>query len=547
MYYTRYVAVFASVSFASSVILLLLACRTVSEKPAGRVNILFALFCLAAAYVSFVELFLRLAESGPRAQLWANAAVAWPIAPALFLHFSLVLAVGNRPVPIVAVAATYCAAAVMAVLYYDFVQTGKALVFAYGYSLRSPLPAPWPYWLVTAALTALYAASFISLLVAGRRSSRLGGRRQIRWILGAYSVGLIVPLAYNLVGSTVSPTVPELTGLAYAVFAVGMFLGMFRRSITLLTPKSTAEYIVKKMNDLIILTDEDGTVVSANDSLRRYLPNIDARGRTFSQLFHDTGAHPLSGDVSVHTEWGERRLSFAHTQLYTRSGKPLGRVFIGRDVTEDRKREAHLQASLREKEALLREVHHRVNNSLQLVISILDLKTDRIDDARARSIIFEVTNRIRLIARIYEEVYAERDVTRISLDELIQRIVSSALSGYPNGSSIRAHYDLDAIVVDVQIAIPVAIVVAELVSNSMTHAFAGREGGAIHAELQREDENGFRIVIADDGVGFRSEDPPAGQGLRIVKALCGQIGVELSIERCAGTRCVLRKENGPPE
>lgn len=232
LHYTfRMVVLLAVSSFFSAIVLALLGYRLIDEERGRRLNLLFGLFCIAASYVSFCELFTRLAETIERAMLFARLSCAWPLAPALYPHFCLLLATGRRRLhPLVAVP-IYAIAASMAVVYWRFVDTGQAIISACGFSLVSPVVTEWPYWPVPGGVFLLYLTSFGCLLYGTTRSPRRDERRQIRWILWSYAGGFGFTFFFIWVGRLFSPPLPELTGLTYAAYAVAVFAGILNRRL----------------------------------------------------------------------------------------------------------------------------------------------------------------------------------------------------------------------------------------------------------------------------------------------------------------------------
>lgn len=537
---------FLVLSFVSAITLVLLGYRVFGEEHRRAVNRVFALFCFAAAYVAFCELGTRLSESGSRALVWAHLASGWPLAPAFFLHFSLLLGLHKENLPFAAVAAIYGTAAGMALLYVSYVREGYAVYVAYGYTLQSPIVAPWPYWLTSVGSTLLNVLSLLVLTWGSLSSALAGGKRQVRWILAAYVIAFVTSLLTAGVNQVTGLAVPELNGPTYALFAAVVFLGIQQRNVIILTPTSTGEHIVQTMGELFFLTDDTGRILSVNRATEQVFGGENLIGNDLRVLMAMApgGGFP-AGDIRVATVEGLRWLSFSVSCIYTRSGELVGRVFIARDVTEDRRREARLASSLREKESLLREVHHRVNNSLQLVNSLLDLKGSTVSDAGARRTIDEIGGRVRLIAHIYEQVYSADDVSSVSLRELLRAVVADTAQDHESRARIEVEYELEEIEVDLHTAIPLAIVIAELVSNVFQHAFPDKRAGKVVVESTRLRDDGFSIAVDDDGVGFVHIPRNRYHGLDIAEALCHQAGAELKLETDDGTRCTITSRKNP--
>ncbi len=213
------------------------------------------------------------------------------------------------------------------------------------------------------------------------------------------------------------------------------------------------------------------------------------------------------------------------------------------DITERRRAEEALRTSLAEKEVLLREVHHRVKNNLQVVVSLLNLQSQNVPDEKAREIFKESRNRIRSMALVHERLYQSTDLSRIDFPEYLRRLTAHLFRSYGlDEGRVGLEVDAGDVRLDVNTAVPLGLIVNELVSNAIKHAFPGRARGNIAVGLERLDGGRFRLVVSDDGAGF-----PEGVdfrkteslGMQIVTMLTEQLDGELLLERAAGTTFVL--------
>jgi two-component sensor histidine kinase len=214
---------------------------------------------------------------------------------------------------------------------------------------------------------------------------------------------------------------------------------------------------------------------------------------------------------------------------------PQGRLVISavRDITERRRAEALLQASLREKEALLKEIHHRVKNNLQVTSSLLRLQAQTIGDAHAREMFEETESRIQSMALVHEKLYQSTNLSRIdfadyirSLGELLFR--SSAITPAKVTMDVAGSETFFSI----DTAVPCGLIVNELLSNALKHAFPAGRTGHIHVQLEEQLERWVTIRITDDGVGLPSGfDFTSAETLvlRLVQALVDQIDGRIAI------------------
>jgi PAS domain S-box-containing protein len=222
---------------------------------------------------------------------------------------------------------------------------------------------------------------------------------------------------------------------------------------------------------------------------------------------------------------------------------------ILRDITERARSEAQILASLKEKEVLLKEVHHRVKNNLQIISSLLNLQSSRSADSRTQAILKENQNRVRSMALIHEQLYLSGNLAAIDVHQYIQRLAQQVLNSFSDGhTAVSLHTDIEHVPVNADTAIACGLIINELISNALKYAFRGREAGEIRIALARGDDQ-VRLRIADNGVGL-----PAGfdahktetLGLQIVRTLTEQLRGTLSIDTSNGTQITI-EFSLPPE
>ncbi|MET0592279.1 MAG: histidine kinase dimerization/phosphoacceptor domain -containing protein [Polyangiaceae bacterium] len=203
---------------------------------------------------------------------------------------------------------------------------------------------------------------------------------------------------------------------------------------------------------------------------------------------------------------------------------------------EQRTRE--LQDSLREKEALLKEVHHRVKNNLQVISSLLKLQALHLPDPKARAMFAESQARVQSIALVHEKLYQAKNLSNIPFNDYVHSLVVSLLHAQnADGRGISANLDIAPIHLSVEHAIPCGLILNELVTNSLKHAFPGGRPGSIHVTLRRID-GAVQLIVADDGVGLPDRIEPrelASLGLDLVFTFAEQIEAKIDIRRSPGT------------
>lgn len=211
-----------------------------------------------------------------------------------------------------------------------------------------------------------------------------------------------------------------------------------------------------------------------------------------------------------------------------------------RDEMEERnKAEDQVKGSLREKEALLKEIHHRVKNNLQIIQSMLNLQLPQIRDEKAIALFKESQNRVYSMALIHEKLYQSESLSKIDFPEYIRSLTTHLFTSYgATARAIRPRILVKDISLDVDTTIPCALIINELVSNSLKHAFPAsrlaEETGEISISLSRDTGNRFLLTVSDNGVGlpggFEIENRDS-LGLKLVSVLVRQLGGTISIGR----------------
>ncbi len=196
---------------------------------------------------------------------------------------------------------------------------------------------------------------------------------------------------------------------------------------------------------------------------------------------------------------------------------------IARDITEHKRAEDQIKASLREKEVLLREIHHRVKNNLQVVSSLLNMQARNAKDKNTIEILSEARDRIKTMSLIHSQLYESRDLAEINMKGFVDLLLGQLLQSYPVGDTrITPVVRADDYPFPISVAVPVGLIINELLSNALKHAFVGRDEGKIEVSLTASEGGGIHLTVGDDGAGL----PPGFDinesktlGLRLVKIL----------------------------
>jgi PAS domain S-box-containing protein len=221
-------------------------------------------------------------------------------------------------------------------------------------------------------------------------------------------------------------------------------------------------------------------------------------------------------------------------------GNPNYFILILQDISERKAYEQRLRGSLEEKEVLLRELYHRTKNNMQVICSLLNLEYARCKDPKIAEEFHEIEGRIQSMSLVHERLYKSSDLSRIELGGYISELTSLLAGSYricPDRIQLRT--SLSTVYVPIDIAIPCGMIMHEIISNSLKHAFPGDREGRLDIKLESREHDRVCISIADDGVGTGMRfdlSKTDGMGLRTVFALADQIGADVRFSTESGVR-----------
>jgi PAS domain S-box-containing protein len=264
---------------------------------------------------------------------------------------------------------------------------------------------------------------------------------------------------------------------------------------------------------------------------------------------------PFAGEaINYRKDGSEFFLEWQIAPLRNEDGSITNFVSIQRDITERKQAEERLQASVLEQQALLKEVHHRVKNNLQVITSLLRLEAGRIDRPMTRSVLTDMQHRIRTMALLHESLYRSRNFAAVDMAVYLNQLAANLfrahaspaktdqlrleLTAAPPPDSVRLQLEVASIQVGIDQAIPCGLLVNELVTNALKHAFPDGRAGLIQIELQPVgDGPELRLRVSDDGVGLPEnieERRKSSLGLLLVSDLARQLGGSLAITSHTG-------------
>ncbi len=208
------------------------------------------------------------------------------------------------------------------------------------------------------------------------------------------------------------------------------------------------------------------------------------------------------------------------------------------EVNERKKAENKIKASLQEKEVLLKEIHHRVKNNMQVISSILNLQSRYIKDREALEIFRESQRRIKAMALVHEKLYGAEDLAGIDFAEYTRSMTSNLFVLYKISEAVRLNIDIKDILLDINTAIPCALIISELVSNSLKYAFPEGIEGEIGIGLYTDKNGKFKLIVKDNGIGISKEidfRKTETLGMQLVIMLVEELAGTIELDKSEGT------------
>jgi two-component system, sensor histidine kinase PdtaS len=214
-------------------------------------------------------------------------------------------------------------------------------------------------------------------------------------------------------------------------------------------------------------------------------------------------------------------------------------VIVDTDISPNKELEEKLKSSLHEKEILLKEIHHRVKNNLQIIISLLNLQSGYIHDEETLRAVKEGENRVRAMALVHEKFYQVEGISEIDFAEYVEKLCQYIFQSFPEAAH-RVHLTVesDNVAFDLDTAMPCGLLINEIVSNSLKYAFPDGQEGKIIIRLEISGENKIRITVQDNGKGIPEEfdlKNPTTLGLQLIDALTSQLNGDVEMHRNGGT------------
>jgi len=311
--------------------------------------------------------------------------------------------------------------------------------------------------------------------------------------------------------------------------------------------------IIENSNDVVMITRPEGEVTFVSPSVEKVLgfkPEdmlgpLDL-GRVLPEdkpIVQKVIARALNGEGGAGVEYRLRDRA-GRIKWVSHSWSPVVvggrlRIIINflRDVTDQRRAHERVKSSLLEKEVLLKEIHHRVKNNMQVISSMLSLQAWTLKDRRVSGIIKECQDRIRSMALVHEKLYQSKDLAQVGFADYLRTLVERLVLSHRAGAK-KIRMEVEPVRLNINAAVPCGLIVNELLTNALKHAFPGGRPGRIVLRLQRRSGAGLVLEVRDNGIGLPKGidlKAPKTLGLQIVSLLVSQVDGRLECVRKKGT------------
>lgn len=454
------------------------------------------------------------------------------------------------------------------------------------------------YWFV---FCAVYASASL-MHTYFKKNITISEKKQIKFVMVIFLLIIAFSLGSNLIPPVFNISIFPMTSVSFTIFSFGVVYSMKRYKLMAITTVETLDVVVDTMNDSLIVVNESGTIVKVNKSALNLLnyTEKDLAGAPLKQIVKisekqntkvkDFFQSNIFNELVVNNKHGDKEIEFVTKNgkyipmnvsvsiIYGKNKNTEGIVIAARDLTdvkklindleetknklediveertknlintnielqkeikERKKVDEKIRISLKEKEALLREIHHRVKNNLQVISSLLDLQSGRLKEKSSIDAFKESQNRIKSMSLIHEQLYQSKNLTKIDFEKYIKNLTINLFnlySGSPDDISIKIN--AKDVLMSIGKAIPCGLIINELVSNSLKHGFPDGKQGEILIDFLLENDKEYKLVVKDNGIGFPEDlnlQNIESLGLQLVNMLTQQLKGTVELDRNHGT------------
>jgi PAS domain S-box-containing protein len=550
---------FAIVSFFAFMLCFFLGNFIYHKNPKNQLNIMIATLSIVVGFLAFIEFEYRQAVDFQTAYFWLKLSVLWPLVPSILLHISLIF---NEKTRLLKNKFTYVIIYAPAlILVYFFFDTNWLIQgisreywgWTYTYPFDSLLFEIMSAWTIICVVI----AAGISLL----NYYKIDGRKklQTKYLVAGLYLPFLISLVSDLILPNMSIRVPETTMTMSALGISFISYGVWKYRFPALTTAAVADEIVSTMSNFLLLLDNELRIITVNQATTELLgySSEELVGNSVEMLFAD-GNQKFILKSNNTSNRKINAISHVETYLKSKDGRivpvllsdsiiqnndheTVGIVCIGNDIEEIKEAQFKIKASLEEKEVLLREIHHRVKNNLQIISSMLNIQSNYIKDEEDLELLRESQSRIKSMAIIHEGLYKSNDFTHINFKDYIHSLMHYISVHYNLSPNIQIFVDVKNIMLNIETAVPCGLIINELVTNSIKHAFPPGNDGKIKVSLSSK-MGIFSLRVSDNGIGFPTNidfKNTKTLGFKLINVLTNQLDGNIELDTSNGTEFVI--------
>lgn len=367
----------------------------------------------------------------------------------------------------------------------------------------------------------------------------------------ALLIGLLIPFISSLI-STLKFVDVILSSLAFTFSGIAFTYALFWHQWLDLSPIARG-IIFDNLNDCMIVIDLKNRIVDYNDAahVNLQLPSDSIIGKSAEMILHrwnelilhlndnEEYKSEMIIEINQKVNYFDLRIS----PITNVKGIIIGKIISMRDITNRKNTEEILKKSLIDKDILLKELNHRTKNNLQVISSMLELKSSLIDDNDVKFIFQSMIGRIHAMSMIHKKLYISKDLTSVNLNEYIYELSEMLLRYISNNEkNIKIEYSMNQVKTGIDTAINIGLILSELFSNAFKYAFTNKNNGVISISLSQTDNDSIEVTFKDDGVGFHEGidfESFDSLGINIILSLAKQLKGTAEFSNDNGVLCRL--------
>ena len=551
------------ITLSSAIINFLVGFYVYFSNPKKISNRIFTALVILSGFFAISEFFVRSSDTRELALLYSRIGYSiFPIVSCVVVHFASIFPRIYQNEKNIFAKYKY------SIIYLYTISIIMVIIFNLLVSIQDVHRTEWGFRVLLSRSTAILIffflfCGFITLyfLLSKYYNENISGieKNQIKFVLLGLLLIFILSLGTNLVPPIFNLSIFPMTSISLLLFSVLVAYSILKYETLKLTPVETANVIMDTLADPLVVVDKEENIINVNKSTFNHLgynkkelinfplrkiiniPNGEKKhvkkvfeSKSFEGLYTDKILEDIEIEF-VNKSGKNIPMSVSASTIYNSRRNIEGVVLIARDLTEVKK-------SLKEKEMLLREIHHRVKNNLQLISSLLDLQSEQTQNKDIIEMFRESQNRIKLMAALHEQLYRSKNLKKINLYEHFQSFVNNLFSSYIiNPDKISLKITTHNICLDFKTTLLCSMIVSELVSNSLKYAFPADEKGEIIIDFNLKDDL-YILIVSDNGVGlpekidFRNTKT---LGLQLVNMFVQQLKGSIQLDRSNGTKFII--------